>query len=78
MGPSIRTRCIGTVRTRIQCKLINQSIDQSVSQAWTPRDGEDSLDTSQAEHFVTAKGLVEISGSPAIVPTTGLLQLYHW
>jgi len=35
----------------------------------------DSFDTSQANHFVTAKGLVEVSGSPAVVSTTGLVQL---
>jgi hypothetical protein len=34
----------------------------------------DSFDTSQAEHFVTAKGLLEISGSPALVSTTGQLH----
>jgi hypothetical protein len=33
----------------------------------------DSFDTSQAEHFVTAKGLIEITGSPALVSTTRLL-----
>jgi hypothetical protein len=37
----------------------------------------DSFETSQADHFITAKGLAEISGSPALVSTTGLLQLYH-
>jgi len=30
--------------------------------------------TSQAEHFVTAKGLVEFGGLPALVSTTGLLH----
>jgi len=40
-----------------------------------PSETGDSFDISQAEHFVTEKGLAEISGSPAIVPTTGLLQL---
>jgi hypothetical protein len=34
----------------------------------------DSFDTSQADHFMTAKGLTEISGSPAVVSTTGLLH----
>ena len=34
----------------------------------------DSFDTSQTNHFVTAKGLIEISGSPALVSTTGLLH----
>ena len=35
----------------------------------------DSFDTSQAEHFVTAKGLAEISDSPALF-TTGQLSDY--
>jgi hypothetical protein len=34
---------------------------------------EDSFDISQADHFATAKGLLEINGSPALVSTTGLL-----
>jgi len=34
----------------------------------------DSFATSQAEHFVTAKGPVEIGRSPALVYTTGLLR----
>ena len=29
---------------------------------------------SQAEHFATVKGLVEISGSPTLVSTTELLH----
>jgi hypothetical protein len=33
----------------------------------------DSFDTSQADHFVTAKGLLEINGSPALFSTTGQL-----
>ena len=33
----------------------------------------DSFDSSQADHFATAKGLSEISGSPALVSTTGQL-----
>jgi len=33
----------------------------------------DSFDTSQAGHFGTTKGLIEISGTPALVSTTGLL-----
>jgi len=33
----------------------------------------DSFDTSQADHFAAAKGLIEISGIPALVSTTGLL-----
>jgi len=32
------------------------------------------VDISQAEHCVTAKGHVEISGSPTLVSTTGLLH----
>ena len=38
------------------------------------RETGDSFDTSQAEHFVTAKGLVEIGRSPALLYTTGLLH----
>jgi hypothetical protein len=34
----------------------------------------DSFDTSQADHFATAKGLLEINGSPALVFTTGQLM----
>jgi len=37
----------------------------------------DSFETRKADHVVTAKRLVEISGSPALVSTTGLLQFYH-
>jgi len=40
-----------------------------------PQRGGDSFDISQAEHLVTAKSLVKISGSPAIVSKTGLMQL---
>ena len=35
----------------------------------------DSFDTSQADLFATAKGLLEINGSPALVSTTGQLIL---
>jgi hypothetical protein len=34
----------------------------------------DSFDTSQADHFVTAKGLLEINGSLALFSTTGQLM----
>jgi len=33
----------------------------------------DSFDTSQADHFAAAKGLIEISGTAALVCTIGLL-----
>ena len=44
----------------------------------------DSFNTSQADHFAAAKGLIEISGTPAVVSTIGLLTctfkwlLNHW
>jgi hypothetical protein len=34
----------------------------------------ESFDTSQAEHLVTAKGLIEASGSPAFIYTTDELH----
>jgi len=37
----------------------------------------DSFDTSQAAHCVTAKSFLEIINSPALISSTGLLQLYH-
>jgi len=40
--------------------------------------GGDFFDTSQAEHFVTAKGLTENSGSSTLVYTTGLLPCTFW
>ena len=47
---------------------------QHCSRVLEPLRRGDSFDTSQAEHFVTAKGLIEFSGSPAIVCTTGLFH----
>jgi hypothetical protein len=44
----------------------------SVYLGFYPQRWGDSYDTSQVEHFLTAKGLIEISGSSALASTTGL------
>ena len=68
---NLSSSCVLSVRRRWQgCGKICSGL--SVTGQGSRKKG-DSFETSQADDFAAAKALIEVSGIPALVSTTGLL-----